>query len=109
MGSIIITYSGEHPEMLAAVSDFTSRQLQQAHAGSITNVLPDMDVQVFFEEIGAMANEGMGIIQNIRAMNERFNALGGDTTALDNYINTLGRLFNEIDSRASIMEMEDNS
>lgn len=91
--SLLISFSGEHPEVRALARDFTSRQLQQVHAGSITTYLEDIDVTRFGQEIGSMANQLMELL-----------GVGPESQGRERQIYDL---LNEIDSRASIMESED--
>jgi hypothetical protein len=93
VGSILITFSGEHPELFDEARDFAQR-LQSVHAGSITDYRPDFDYNQYAIDIGAMANKLMGIL-----------GVNGLSEGRDKDIYTL---LNEIDSRASIMEQEDN-
>jgi len=95
VGSILITFSGEHPELFDEARAFAQR-LQGVHSGSITSYEPDIDFNAFARDIGNDCSEGMSIISRIKAGSSAIH-----------YLDDLYRIFNEIDSRASIMEQED--
>jgi hypothetical protein len=100
VGSILITFSGEHPELFDEARAFAQR-LQGVHAGSITSYEPDIDFNAFARDIGALANEGMEMLQRLAPII----ALETEDDLKD--FLRLSEMFNEIDSRASIMEQED--